>query len=62
MLRLSQILYTLNEQLFYHLNQLFQHPNCPVFYTDKIKSSNTPKWKFLNTQPKPQYMIGKPYR
>jgi len=57
MLRISQILHTLNEQLFDHLNQLFQHPNCPVLYTDKIKSSNTTKWKFHFTQPKPQYMI-----
>jgi len=57
MLRISQILYTLNEQLFHHLNQLFQHPNCPVLYTDENKIINTPKWKFDFTEPKAQYMI-----
>ena len=57
MLRISQILYTLNEQLFDHLNQLFQHPNCHVLYTDKNKISNTPKWKFHFIEPKAQYMI-----
>ena len=37
----------------------FNTPSSPVLYTDKIKSSNTPKWKFLNTQPNPQYIIQK---